>query len=345
MSETTQYTTFADLYQGLLRRVRVSTGVTATDNQAKHYINVALQDIHLGFDYKLPWCEQTAMLRTKAPYTVGTVGLSAGGQSLSGTSTAWNTNNIYGVKNTLPGGKIRIDGDTNIYKIYSVDTDSQVTFTTRYVGDDGIANGSSYTYFEDEYSLVSTFLRPVDLQNFSPQMNIPLISRSEFRRRYPVVNISGRPRVACLIDSTSTGAVLTPVRKVVFYPYPDQAYLIPYTYITSVVATDGSTGAGLTNMSGDSDQPTMPLRYRHAIIFHALSHWYRDRKDDARSQAASAEYQSIMERIVGDHDIATHTTAYLQPRGGYVRAAQNPYSYRGGRRIYDLNDDFDSFRR
>jgi len=343
MSETTQYTTFADLYQGLLRRVRVSTGVTATDNQAKHYINVALQDIHLGFDYKLPWCEANFYLRTKAPYTTGTISASVGGSVFTGSSTAWATSDSYGVANAVAHGKIFASGDSNIYKVSSVDSNTQITLYTKYVADSALVS-SEYTYFEDEYALTSAFLRPVDLQMFSPQMGISLISRSEFRRRYPVVNVSGRPRVACIVDSRTTGTNLTPLRKVIFYPYPDRAYIIPYTYISSAVAVT-SAGAALTSMSSDTDEPIMPLRYRHAIIFHALSHWYRDRKDDARSQAASAEYQSIMERIVGDHDIATHTTAHLQPRGGYSRAAHNPYSYRGGRRIYDLNDEFDSFRR
>jgi len=342
MSETTQYTTFADLYQGLLRRVRVSTGVTATDNQAKHYINVALQDIHLGFDYKLPWCERTGVLRTKAAYSTGTIAATVGSNSFVGTGTAWTTTNIYGEANIASYGKIKVTGESNIYRVDRTLSGTSLILTTRYVGSD--LTTSTYTYFEDEYALDLSFLRPIDFQMFSPQMNIALISRNEFRRRYPVVNVSGRPRVACIIDARTSGTDFTATRKVMLYPYPDQAYLIPYTFVTSDIATTVA-GAALTSMASDTDEPIMPLRYRHAIIFHALSHWYRDRKDDARSQSASAEYQSIMERIVGDHDIATHTTAYLQPRGGYVRAAQNPYSYRGGRRIYDINDEFDSFKR
>ncbi len=54
MSSTSQVTTFEDLYTDLMNRVRVTTSVAATLEQAKRYINIALQDIHLGFDYKLP---------------------------------------------------------------------------------------------------------------------------------------------------------------------------------------------------------------------------------------------------------------------------------------------------
>ena len=344
MSETTQYTTFADLYQGLLRRVRVSTGVTATDNQAKHYINVALQDIHLGFDYKLPWCERRDVVRTKAPYTTGTVSATVGSTTITGTGTAWTTANSYSETNMVGLGKIIFSGSSEIYRISAPASNTTATLLNKYVGSENLTD-SEYIYFEDEYALNSSFLRPIDMQMFSPQMNIALISRSEFRKRFPVVNVSGRPRYACLVDSITSPEIGLPSRKVLLYPYPDQTYNIPYTYITSTVATTSTGSSSLTSMSSDTDIPTMPLRYRHAIIFHALAHWYRDRKDDARSKAASVEYQSIMDRIVGDHDIATHITAQLQPRGSYVRAAQNPYSYRGGRRIYDLNDEFDSFRR
>ncbi len=342
MSSTSQLTTFSDLYTDLLNRVRVATGVTATETQAKRYINIALHDIHLGFDYKLPWCEQTNYLKTKAPYTTGTVSATQGSVTLSGTSTTWNTNNTYSEKNVVAGGKFLISGSSEIYKVSTVTNDTSLALWNYFIGT--TVSDTTYTYFEDEYTLSTSFLRPVDLQSFSPAMGISLIPRSEFRRRYPVVNVSGKPRVACIIDTRTTGTDLTPIRKVVFYPYPDQTYVIPYTFITNIIAVT-SAGAGLTSMSSDDDTPTMPLRYRHAIIFHALSHWYRDRKDDGRADAAKAEYTDIMQRIVGDHDIATHTQAKLQPGGGYIRSAKVPYSYRGGRRIYDLNDEFDSFRR
>ena len=96
MSATSQYTDFSDLYLGLQHRVRVTTGVSATTEQAKQYINTALHDFNLGFQYKLPWLERTAQLRTHAPYTTGTVAISVGSTSLTGTSSLWNTSNSYG---------------------------------------------------------------------------------------------------------------------------------------------------------------------------------------------------------------------------------------------------------
>lgn len=342
MSSTTQLTTFSDLYTDLQNRTRVTTGITATENQAKRYINIALQDIHLAFDYKLPWAERRGVLRTHAPYTTGTVSVTVGGTSLTGLTTLWNTANAYSENNMRVGGKVLFAGTSDIYTIATVSGDTTATITQRYVGTANLS-GQSYIYFEDEYPLASDFLRPVDMQSFTDDHSIPLIGRNEYRRRYPRPNQAGRPQVASIIDLSFSGNT-TPVRKVMFHPYPDAVYMIPYTYISNAVAVT-STGVEGTALVNDTDEPTMPLRYRHAIVFHALYHWYRDKKDDARSQEAKAEYVDIMQRIVNDQDVGTHVQASIQPRMEmYTRHAYRPYSKRGGRRM-DLNKDFDNFRR
>ncbi len=124
------------------------------------------------------------------------------------------------------------------------------------------------------------------------------------------------------------------------YPYPNAVYLLPYTYISSAVMVSVSGVEGL-NMSEDDDEPTMPLRYRHALLYHALSHWYRDKRDDPRSQEAKAEYTDIMGRIINDQEIGSHVQASIQPKMGYyTRHAVRPYSRRGGRRM-DSTGEFD----
>lgn len=342
MSTTSQVTTFSDLYTDLQNRVRVTPGISATENQAKRYINTALQDIHLSFDYKLPWCERRGVIRTHAPYSDGTIALTIGSQTVTGTSTLWNTANSWGILNLHAGRKMIFAGGTDIYEVTAVGSDTTATINALYVGSANLS-GATYTAFEDEYSLASDFLRPVDFRSFTDAFSIPLIDRAEFRRLYPRPNVSGRPRVATIFDMPFAGDA-DPVRKIAFYPYPDSTYLLPYSYVSSAVAV---TAAGVegTTLSNDTDQPTMPLRYRHVIVLHALASWYRDKRDDARAQAVQAEYIDTMKRIVEDQDIGTHVRAKIQPRMGvYTRHAYQPYSKRGGRRM-DLNNEFDRFQR
>lgn len=327
MSSTSQLTTFSDLYTDLQNRVRVTTGVTATETQAKRYINIALQDMHLGTDYKFPWAERSAVLVTQAQYTTGTVSVSKGSTTLTGSSTAWNTNNEFTVKNMRANGKIRIAGGLTPYKIESVSSDTAAVLSSKFT--DTTVAAQTYVYYEDEYDLASDFLRPVDMQTFSDQMSIDLISRTEFRRRYPVNGVPNRPADACLIDYAPSGNT-TAIRRVRFAPPPSINMTIPYTYITANLAVT-SAGVGQTGLSAATDEPIVPFRYRHAIIFHALANWYRDKKDDSREGSAMGQYTDVMLRIMSDEEIGARRPQ-IRPRvSHYAERARRPYGG-GGRR-------------
>jgi hypothetical protein len=334
MSATTQVTDFSDLYTDLQNRTREETGVTATDNQAKRYINIALQDMHLGFAEKFPWAERTARLTTQPRYTTGTLAITVGTTTIAGTDTLWNTNNDYGVANMRANGKLQISGGNDIYTIASVGSDTAGVLSETYVGDTETA--ASYVYFEDEYSLASDFLRPLDARTFDGG-EIELLGRTEFRRRYPRNYTTGRPNVATILDYAPSGNT-TPLRRVQFHPAPDVAYTIPYSYVTSnlVVASDGTAQA---NFAADADEPIVPLRYRHAIVFHALYHWYRDKKDDQRAQLAKTEYTDMMLRIVGDSEIGSSRPSFRPRIAPYRSRASQPWSSTGKR--YDLYGRFD----
>lgn len=322
MSVTTQVTTFSDLYGDLISRVRITSGVTATDNVAKRFINIALQDMHLGFDYKFPWAERASTITTQAQYTTGTVSATQGSTTLTGSGTSWNTANAFSVNNMRAGGKVRIAGALNPYEISSVSTDTGAVLTSKFT--EATISGGSYVYYEDTYALASDFLRPIDAQRFSDDVSIELISRTEFRRRYPANAIPNRPSVACIVDLAPSGNT-TPIRKVRFHPPPSTNLTIPYSYVTSNLALS-STGVAQANLSADADEPIVPLRYRHVIVFHALYHWYRDKKDDARMESARAEYTDAMIRVVSDLEVGA-VRPQIRPRiQGYASGAQRPWS-------------------
>lgn len=337
MSATSQVTTFSDIFTDILNRVRADTSVTATANQAKRYANIGLHDMVLGFQYKMPWLEREAVIRTHAPYTTGTVAHTVGSTAVTGTSTLWNTANDYAENNARTTGKVTLGGGTNVYRVSTVTSDTAIVLRDRAV--EATATGASYTYFEDEYALASDFLRPLDYRVFSDATNIALIGRNEWRQRYPRPNISGVPKVATIVDLGVSGST-TMIKRVQFYPYPGAVYVIPYNYITSTLAFS-SAGVAATSMSADDDEPNIPLGYRHAIVFHALYHWYRDKRDDQRSQEAKVEYTDVMLRIVGDVDIGAATKATMAPATSmYSRSAMRPYTRRSGRLI-SINDSFD----
>ena len=322
MSATSQPTDFSDLFTDLSNRVRISTGVTASENQAKRYINIGLHDMHIGFDYRVPWAERQARLIVRATYTTGTVSISKGSTTLTGVSTLWTTTDDFSIANARANGKILINGSRVPYVVSSVDSATSITLTSRFT-EATVAAGSSYTYLEDEYALASDFLRPIDAQTFSDEASIDLISRTDFRRRYPNNVTTGKPRVACIVDAAPSGNT-TPIRRVRFNQPSSTAMTIPYSYITGNLAVS-SAGVAAANLSANADEPIVPLRYRHAIVYHALTAWYRDKKDDTRSGEAKNEYTDIMLRIGADYEVGAVRPQFRPRVSHYADRARRPW--------------------
>lgn len=344
MATTTQVTDFSDLYTDLLNRVRQSTSVTATVNQAKRFINTALFDMHIGQGERFPWAERRAFIRTVPSYSEGTAAVTAGSAIIGGSGTEWNGTRDtsddppVGASFTRAGGKIRFESEDEIYEVSAVNSDTQITLTQNYARSTNFT--ASYTYYEDEYALASDFLRPIDYRRFTDgPIQIAIVGRRDFYRIVGQNFTLNRPRYATLID-LSHGSDTTPVRKVVFYPAPDKFYQIPYRYVTSNLAVD-SSGNEQTQLVNDTDEPIVPLRYRHVLVFHALYQWYRDKKNDTRSQEAQAEYADLVRRITADHEIGEQKAAINPAVMSYRSRSRRPWS--GGRRLgrFDVNGAFD----
>ena len=163
-------------------------------------------------------------------------------------------------------------------------------------------NGVTYVYFQDEYDLESDFLRPIDQQRFSDGPTpIDLVGRTEFRRRYPANRIPGRPQIATMIDLPPSGNT-TLRRRIKFHRPADKAYQIQYSYVTNLLVVTAA-GVGATSFVNYDDETIVPHRYRHIIVWNALFHWYRDKKDDQRAAEVKAEYTDGIFRMTADQEI------------------------------------------
>lgn len=314
MSSTTAPQTFLDLYTDLLNRMRADATTATQIVLAKRYINIANQDVHVQQNW--PWAERRTVLQTHAPYTTGTVSIAlAARTTVTGVSTLWNTTVTgMGFTNARAGGRMVFAGALDPYVVDSVSADTTLTLTDRWLGDTALS-GATYTYYEDEYALATDFFRMVDARQFTDILNIPIIGRQEFYRRFPRNALAGTPSVCTLIElGPSTSVAERP--RVVFHPYPDASINIPYRYITKYLAVT-TGGVGGTDLSSDTDEPIIPLRYRHVLILYAAMQWYRDRKDDQRSQEVGAEYVDLVKRMSGDSNPERDRPRFVPARSRY----------------------------
>lgn len=309
--------TFAELYTDATQRVRENTANTTVTDILKRLINLALHDIHLQQNWW--WAERRGTVQTKSTYATGSIATSITARTtITGSSTLWNTAvSGYGWNNANAGDKIVFGGSGDVYVISAVGSDTAITLVDKWVGASALS-GQSYTIFADEYSLASDFWRLRDARQFTTAYTLPVISRRDFYQRFPRNSVTGLPQVGTIIDLAPSGSV-SRVPRVLLHPPPDTVYNIPYWYQTTNLALS-STGTAQTQLSADADEPIIPLRYRQMLVFYAIREWYRDRKDDARSQEAGAGYEDLVKRAANDSE----------PERDHPRMQVRSWQYRAG---------------
>jgi len=351
MSATTIVTTFADCYTALLNRMRNTLGSatpsTTNLNYSKGLINEANHDLHLQQNW--PWSERDAILITHAKYSTGQVSIASTSRTtLEGSDGLWNTAvSGMGFNNVRVGGKLTFSGDTEVYTVSAVSSDTAGTIDSRYIGNQTTATAyalanASYTYFEDEYALASDFWRLVDARMFSEAWEIPIVARQEFYRAYPRNSVPSTPRIATIIElGPGTSTALRP--RIVLAPPPDSVEQIPYRYITSNLAV-ASDGTGAANLSGDTDEPIVPLRYRHVLVPYAAKKWFLYLKDDQRAQEADGEYVDLVRRMANDTFPERDHPVFRTKRRRYVAALSGPFRAGGRSTRYSADSRFDELR-
>lgn len=281
-----------------------TTASSASETIAKRYCNIALHDIHIGQNW--PHAERAGVIVTRPAYETGDVSILASARTtLVGGGTLWNTAVTGMGFNNLNAGysKIRLNGQ-EVYKVSAVASDTSATLQSRYVENVDTASTYALAYggyvsYQDEYPLAADFFRLVDARQFSDVMNIPVLGSQEFYRRYPRNAVRGGAPEKCTIIELGPDSSTDWQPRVVFFPYPMTSYQIPYRYVTRYLAVS-STGTQKTEMTSDTDEPIIPVRYRHILLSYASFLWYRDQKDDSRSQEAYQEYVDGVKRFAGD---------------------------------------------
>lgn len=337
MSSTTTVTDWSDLYTALLQDMRTNTGASVTTALAKRYIDEAHFKLYIAHGEKFHWAERRAFIKTHAEYTTGTVAVTIGSGTVTGTDTLWNTNNDHGQPNARENGKLVIGGESTVYTVSAVASDTSLTISPEWIG--ATDSELTYRYYEDEYSLASDFAKPLDARSFDDGETIRLIGRTDFRRLFPRNWITSQSIRAAIIEDSPPDGDTTPIRRVRFGPPPSNTQVVPYSYVTRNIVT-ASDGTAKESFTADADEPIMPLRYRSLILSAAKVAWYRDLKDDQRSIETAAELAGGIERIVGDQDIGAQRMRLRGVHGAYRARARSPY--RGSRR-YDTNGRFDRF--
>lgn len=231
-----------DTYVNIKTAVLAKIGITDTDVETvvKQALNDVLQEVCQASNFS--WLYGDSSFITTKPYETGTVSVTEGSATITGSGTVW----VAG----MVGRKFYCADAT--YKISAYVSATELTLSTVYAGASG--SGLTYKIYQDEYSLASDVEDILAMRQENNPQKINKVGVEEMDRYYPQRNSFGYPSIYSIIGYDSTGYI-----KVAVYPVPNQARNIYYRYKKRVI-----------EMSLDTDTSIIPLRYRWVLAKGAL---------------------------------------------------------------------------
>lgn len=273
-------------------RIAEETGLSLADDatKIKAWINGAYQQVSGFFEW--PWLLTNFIIQTVADITTNTASVSAGGTSVTlGSTVAQSLANNYWIKFTDAG-------QTNDWYPITAHTagTAAVTIGNNYVGTSNLVAGACKIR-KVYYDVPSSIDRIRDLRQSITKLKIELVDPITFDKIVPDPDNTGTPTYAYLSGMTAAGAW-----QLSFYPLP-----------SAVINIQGRGYKMVTEMSGDSEVPLIPLKWGNVLVFLALALYGHDYIDDNRVGNAAAKAKEILQEMLKEFNPLPGETHVIQP--------------------------------
>lgn len=246
-----------------------------------------------GKVHKWSFLEPRATLTLTAPYTTGTIGITAGVVTLTGgTFPSW-----------AAQGLLSVEGGT--YAISTRDGNTQVTLVDTSVS---LTSGSAYSLLRETYDLPTNFGGFGDgpivnkSENIAGCKEIERVSESQIRAEREYSTFVSWPRMAAhffkeVVDNNSTAYQQQVVE---FYPPADRAYVVEYTYVVLNNGLDDTTNTKpLGNQRYHDSLIAAVLAEAELQVFDGQSRHWQDRFRSSLAQAVQYDLLTSQPRTYG----------------------------------------------
>lgn len=284
---------FLTLQQELAAELRMNLSDSEHATLIKRWLNLADDEIHSRYDWS--WKFDREIVQTIADKTAGTVAISASGQTVTGTSTAFVSADV--------GKFIQFSSSNDWYKVTAVASATELTIEKPYVGSSALSAGT-YKLRQVFYSLSSSVEKVLSARQTVTPAKLELVHYRAFDRLRPDQTSSGNPLVYVIwgYDSSNNWTFTLD-------PSPD-----------SVMNVEVRFKKKRTDMSADADNPSTPEQWKNVLLDFGLVRGYEYVKpgindpSDKRSEQALARAERGVERMVAD----------AEPEGDWAPQIRNP---------------------
>ena len=273
---------FSTLQAELASMLRLDVSDPTHATVLKRWINLADDDIHSRYDW--PWALEREIVQTVADVTTGTVAVAAGGTTVTGTSTAFDT--------TLDVGKyIQFSSSNDWYKVTAVASTTSLTIEAAYVGSSALSAGT-YKLRKTFYSVSSSVEKVLTARQMVSPVKLELVHYRSLDKWRPNQTANGNPVVYVIWGYDSSNRWTFTLD-----PVPDAIMNIEVRFKKK-----------RTDLSADGDVPATPEKWKGVILDGALARGYEYvRKDpfdanDKRSELALARFERGIDRMISDSE-------------------------------------------
>lgn len=212
-----------------------ATGYSSLDADTQSHVDdsLALAMDRVTREAEFQFALREGALSTVAPYETGTVSVTAGSATVTGSSTLWNTSS-----NVLKHDKFML-GTTGAYRVSAHPaSDTSLTLASAFAGT--TASGQSYEIGRDEYTLAGGMLWLTRIWDLETAKELILLTPAEWVRLTQGRYQTGEPTHAILIGADNTDATTGTAQRLQLYPVPDARYSYNYSYKSLFTWTSGT---------------------------------------------------------------------------------------------------------
>lgn len=276
--------TLADLQNEVAQHTQLDITNATILASVNRWINYTQQEICARW----PW---TFMLGRESivtipDYSTGTVSVSSGSTTITGSSTVFTTTHGDGTY------YLQFTSANDWYRVTARSSNTALTIEQPYQGTTSLS-GSTYILRKIFYSLSSTADRIIDIRNWNTPCKLFQVDPRTLDdlRPNPESTNSSYGYVAYGVDA-SGNIVISP------YPFPSDARLFEIR-----------TTKRPTDMAATTDSPSIPNKYAHVIAFGALAVAFAS----MRKSELAMEWNSKFEQKISDMQKLDRRTEDYQP--------------------------------
>lgn len=286
--------TFSDIYNAVLRRAKIPVSDTTTLTAVKEFINTAYHEI--ASEGKWWWLRDQRDIIIPAKYTTGTVSVTNGSRTVTGTGTTWTED--------FNGRFFFIEGDDEHYQIISRNSNTQIQLSTNYVGTTNAT--ANYTIYKARYGL------------FPDLEKIEDIWQDHYRR--PLKPIGPRQMTYLINQYKEVEGKAQAYTKDGYKPYDNLNLgdiVLGYDFLGSPDSQSIRIFPGIDNedyvlhvrytkriteLVNDTDEPLIPIGNRPILLYGALASLFSMQRNEQSFTLWQSKYEKELREMEGDRD-------------------------------------------